>query len=55
MYLSNVGSKGQLSKEQQLQKQGKLPVAFNSDRRLISDFAKFNKQQQLEVARQRQS
>lgn len=43
MYLSNIGSKAHLTREQQLQRQDKLPVAFNSDRRLISDFAKFNK------------
>lgn len=43
MYLSNIGSQAQLSREQQLQRQDKLPVAFNSDRRLIRDFAKFNK------------
>ena len=47
MNLSNIGSTAYPSREPQLQR-GKLPVAFNSDRRLISDFAKFNKLQQVE-------
>ena len=54
MHLSTIGSQGRLAREQQMQRQEKLPVAFNSDRRLISDFTKFNKLQRVEAMRKRQ-
>ena len=61
MYLSQIGSQTRLSKgEQSFPFVGKaggnlnsIAMAFNSDRRLVKDFAKFNKLQQVDDAKVR--
>lgn len=53
VHLSNMGSRATLPNGGG-QNRGRLPLAFNSDRKLITDFAKFNQLSRVEAVRKHQ-
>ena len=53
VHLSNMGSRATLPNGGG-QNRGRLPLAFNSDRQLITDFAKFNQLSRVEAVRKHQ-